>query len=340
MLVRSHDNCSRLQSYLPKILGQEYGTFEVLVVVEQDTDGTCGMLETLELAHKNLRHITLPKETRMITSEQMAYSLGMRAARYEWVLLTYADCFPVSDRWLAAMAQWCQDDTDVVGGMVNYENDHTGSEVPFMRVWRLMSSFSLSRWTGYLYRTDTCNVVVRRSTFLNGEALREFVVVRSGAMELWANKQKRTAVARDPEALVLQRMQGGDRWYEAMTQQWMYNRRLMKNRWLYRMLFAWEAMVGMLALVLLAAAEVAVMVFGEKYLPTVGNRWAMYFIPLLIYIIYAIVSVSRFNKQARRYGDMKFTFSAWWYRLIFPCKWLFRWLRFVTTNSRVFKPVV
>mgnify|MGYP004443404917 FL=1 len=340
MLVRSHDNCSRLQSYLPKILGQEYGTFEVLVVVEQDTDGTCGMLETLELAHKNLRHITLPKDTRMITSEQMAYSLGMRAARYEWVLLTYADCFPVSDRWLAAMAQWCQDDTDVVGGMVNYENDHTGSEVPFMRVWRLLCSYRLSRWTGYLYRIDTCNVAVKRSTFLGGEALSGFVNVRSGAMELWANKQKRTAVAKTPEALVLQRMPSGDNWYDGMEQQWKYNRRLLKNKCLYRTLFVWEALSGTLAVVLLVVAEAAVMICGEKYLPTVGNRWTMYVLPLLIYIIYAIVSVSRFNSKVRQYGDIEFTFSAWWYRLLFPYKWLVGWLSFAKTSRRVFRPNV
>ena len=110
-----------LRNYLPRILKQDYPEFEVVVVNDSSTDDSEQVLMELAVQHSQLRHTSIPADERLKRGKKLALTIGLKAARYEHVVLTDADCYPVSDLWLKRMASNFSDAHKIVLGYGGYE---------------------------------------------------------------------------------------------------------------------------------------------------------------------------------------------------------------------------
>ncbi len=97
--------CAKNEEYnlsknLPKILNQDYTTFEVIVVDDASDDNTVEILKKLEKKYTNLRHTSVPKSNRLKNGKKFAQTLGIKSAKNEYLVFTDADCYSVSNQWL------------------------------------------------------------------------------------------------------------------------------------------------------------------------------------------------------------------------------------------------
>ncbi|MBR1733488.1 MAG: glycosyltransferase [Alloprevotella sp.] len=127
VVIPTADQGAQLAENLPDIFAQEYPDFEVIVADEGSTDDTPEVLEALRQQYDNLRTTSVPATSRYIDRRKLAIALGIRAAHAPWVVLTRADCAPVSRQWLATLARNFTDGTDLVQGYANYADNHTAT---------------------------------------------------------------------------------------------------------------------------------------------------------------------------------------------------------------------
>ncbi len=92
VIVYAQNDAENLVKYLPKILNQAYPEFEVIVVNDDSTDDSKDILSVLETQYKNLYHTYVPEGSRNLSHKKLALTLGIKAARYDIVVFTNANC--------------------------------------------------------------------------------------------------------------------------------------------------------------------------------------------------------------------------------------------------------
>jgi len=116
VIICAKNEAENLEQFLPSVLEQEYPEFEVIVVNDGSTDESSDLLEKLQKHYPNLYHTFLPMDAKYMSRKKMCLTVGIKAARFEHLLLIDADCKPASKHWIANMMQNFSDKTDIVLG--------------------------------------------------------------------------------------------------------------------------------------------------------------------------------------------------------------------------------
>lgn len=154
VLVVSQEQAVALERALPSILEQDYPNYEVVVVDAASTDATTDAIKRLKARYDHLRVTFVPVNSQIRDIQSFALTLGVRAARTDWVLVTAPGCEPGGDDWVKRMARHISDDVDLIVGTsegedaLNYcmrkakfiENDYSLNN--FQRVCRTVHEWS------------------------------------------------------------------------------------------------------------------------------------------------------------------------------------------------------
>lgn len=117
VIVYARDEARSLQRLLPSLLSQEYPSdTEVIVVNDGGDEDVTTVVNRLAAEHKNLYLTFVPPEARNLSRKKLALSLGIKAAKKDFVVLTCANCRVPSPRWLAAMCRHFAQGKEVVIG--------------------------------------------------------------------------------------------------------------------------------------------------------------------------------------------------------------------------------
>ncbi|MFC4143012.1 glycosyltransferase [Pedobacter mendelii] len=120
VIICARNEINNLEKYLPSILNQHYPEFEVIVVNDRSWDGTEEFLEELEKKHLNLKIVKVLDNDKFIAGKKFAVTMGIKAAKYDWLVFTDADCSPESENWLKYMQQPSDDNIEIVLGYSPY----------------------------------------------------------------------------------------------------------------------------------------------------------------------------------------------------------------------------
>src|SRR5690606_4083744 len=105
VIICARNEEQNLRENLPKILGQDYRQFEVILVNDFSEDETKWLLKELCTQYSRLKVVEIAEHVRLKHGKKFAVTLGIKAAQYEHLIFTDADCVPQSDRWLQHMAR-------------------------------------------------------------------------------------------------------------------------------------------------------------------------------------------------------------------------------------------
>ncbi|MBL4716676.1 MAG: hypothetical protein COC01_00935 [Bacteroidetes bacterium] len=94
-----------LKNNLSAVLEQDYHDFEVVVVNDASEDNSAEILAKLQLKHPHLNIIEITSADKLGEGKKHALEKAIRAAKHNIVLLTDADCKPVSNNWIKMMAR-------------------------------------------------------------------------------------------------------------------------------------------------------------------------------------------------------------------------------------------
>lgn len=103
VILCAHNEAQNLSRYLQALLTQDYPTYEVIVVDDGSQDETRNVIEGYLCRDKRLHLTFVPYGARVRSTKKLALTLAAKAAQYEYLLLTDADCVPESKDWIHEM---------------------------------------------------------------------------------------------------------------------------------------------------------------------------------------------------------------------------------------------
>jgi len=207
IIICARNEEENLKKYLPIILEQDYPNFEVVVVNDCSTDESAYILALLKQKYKHLYVTTIEKDKKFTHGKKLALTVGIKAAKNNWLLLTDADCYPKTKQWLAVMQKNFQPKTEIVLAYSGYEN-HSGFlnkiirfDAFFIGVQYL--SFALA---GVPYMGVGRNLAYKKELYLKNKGFATHAHLLSGDDDLFVNQhatKKNTTIEISPESHVL-----------------------------------------------------------------------------------------------------------------------------------------
>ena len=144
IVITAKNDAHLLIKTLPEFLNQDYPQFEVVVVSDNSNDETSQLVLDFQNRFPNLRLVHLESSVTNIKGKKFPLSLGIKAAHYEHVLLTDADCLPASNQWVKLMARHFNDTTKIVLGFskIHRKIGFTNTLIRFDRLHQAIQYFS------------------------------------------------------------------------------------------------------------------------------------------------------------------------------------------------------
>lgn len=106
VILTTCDDARKIEENLPVFLEQEYEPgYQVIIVDMSSTDDTADVLKSLKADHKNLYTTFLPKYQFQPNRRKMALTIGVKAAKQQWIVFADISTPPPSGQWIAELAE-------------------------------------------------------------------------------------------------------------------------------------------------------------------------------------------------------------------------------------------
>ena len=217
VLITAHDNLPELERNLPMFLRQQYPVDYQVIVVCQSTDGeTQDYLKRMAAENKHLYYTYIPESSRYMSRKKLQITLGVKAAKYEWIILTEPTCRPENDKWLKTMARNCKEPNHLVLGYVAFEEETEGVR----RFESIRKAYYLLRRAqcSYGYRSHMPNVAFRKSDFMQEQGYQGNLEFVRGEYDFLVNKYApygETVVELDCDAWLTHDAPSSKSWHNA-----------------------------------------------------------------------------------------------------------------------------
>lgn len=213
IVITPHENARELDENLPLFLNQDYPSeFKVIVVAwKSDSDDEDVIKRYSKDPHLYTTYI--PDSSRYMSRKKLAITIGVKAAKTEWIVMTDITSRPDTNQWLRTIAGKCTEGNNLVIGYTRYE-----AETPeYRRFERLVEDFYLMRETskGKTYRCDSKCLAFRKSEFNKREGFRGNLKYLRGEYDFMANKYARpmtAALVTDPNAWMTEEEPTNKQW--------------------------------------------------------------------------------------------------------------------------------
>ncbi len=309
VVICARNEYRNLKKNLPIILEQDYSEFQVVVINDCSGDESEDYLMELQKKYPHLYYSSIKEDPVFKHGKKLAVTMGIKAAKYDHLLFTDADCTPVSDQWIKSMASnFTETKTMVLGtyrlkrekGMLNhmqqYENLH--SKILYL-------GYALRKRP---YMGVGGNLAYERKMFFENKGFAGHYHIPSGDDDLFVNSvanATNTAIEYSVESQV--ETEGKTEWYKYFTQK----RRHMGASTHYkrnhkRLLFFDTLTMGLF--------------FVFSVVSLILN-----ILPLLVaslIFVRILVAGIIINKCAKKLGHERFYISYLWYDLLLPAIYL------------------
>ncbi|MGB4776120.1 MAG: glycosyltransferase [Daejeonella sp.] len=189
VIVCARNEENNLIKNLPAILNQEYPDFEVVVVNDCSMDDSEHLLRELESQYKNLKVVNIYEHERFKHGKKFAVTLGIKAAKHEFLLFTDADCQPNSYQWLRIMQANFTGEAEIVLGYSPYErlSGFINKLIRFETFLTALNYFSFAL-AGKPYMGVGRNMAYTKSLFFKGKGFASHMHLASGDDDLFVNQ--------------------------------------------------------------------------------------------------------------------------------------------------------
>lgn len=194
VVVYAKADGENLRTLLPQILEQDYpAQMEVIVVNDASIDNTETIVSELELRYSNLYMTFTPDQSRSLSRRKLSLTLGIKAARYDVVLLTCGNCRVESNQWMRAMMRHIVAGKEVVLGYAEPwgddepDNDRRKRRRAFDTLWQSVRWIS-SAICGHPIMGTGYNLAYLRRLFFQHKGFSQTLHLTYGDDDLFVNE--------------------------------------------------------------------------------------------------------------------------------------------------------
>ena len=188
VIICARNEAENLKKFLPLVLEQDYPDYEVIVVNDCSEDNTYDVLGNYLPLYPHLKISTVNRDPRFTHNKKFAQFIGIKAATYDTLLFTDADCYPESKNWIRNMTCHFNEKTEIVLGYGGYLNKKglLNKYIRFDTVMIAMNYLGMAI-RGVPYMGVGRNLAYSKELFFRNKGFGKFNHLMSGDDDLFVN---------------------------------------------------------------------------------------------------------------------------------------------------------
>jgi len=190
VIICAKNEAENLNSFLPLIIDQEYPEFEVVLINDASNDNTLDVIEHFSKLHSNIKIVNVKSNEAFWGNKKYALTLGIKAAKNDYLLFTDADCKPASNHWLKEMSANFSNKKSIIlgyGAYIKNKNSLLNKLIRFETFITAINYFSFAK-SGVPYMGVGRNLAYTKKAFFDANGFINHIKIRSGDDDLFVNQ--------------------------------------------------------------------------------------------------------------------------------------------------------
>ena len=190
-IICAKNEAENLVYNLPFFLKQKYKNFEIVLINDCSLDNTLSIMEEFKKNSSiHIKIVDVEANEQFWGSKKYALTLGIKAATYEHLLFSDADCRPNSENWITEMTSNFSDNHQIILGYGAYKkikNSFLNKLIRFETLLTAIQYFSFLK-IGIPYMGVGRNLAYTKSTFFSVNGFAKHIKIKSGDDDLFINQ--------------------------------------------------------------------------------------------------------------------------------------------------------
>lgn len=190
IIICAKNEAENLKTFIPLILNQEYPLFEIVLINDASHDNTLEVMETFAFKSDRVKVVNVENNEAFWGNKKYALTLGIKASKYDFLLLTDADCKPTSKHWIKEMSSHFSNTKTIVLGYGAYskiKHSILNKLIRFETLLTAIQYFSFAK-VGLPYMGVGRNLAYRKDAFYKANGFMNHMNIRSGDDDLFINQ--------------------------------------------------------------------------------------------------------------------------------------------------------
>lgn len=205
VIVCAKNEAENVTKFVPLLAEQNYPDYEIVLIDDASIDDTLELFEAFEEQYSNIKLVKVENNEAFWGNKKFALTLGIKAAKYEYLLFTDADCYPKTTEWIKEMSAHFTKEKTIVLGYGAYERIKGSFLNKIIRFETLLTATQYFSWAklGKPYMGVGRNMAYKREEFFKTNGFIEHMKIRSGDDDLFINQAsnaKNTTICYTPES--------------------------------------------------------------------------------------------------------------------------------------------
>lgn len=190
VIVCAKNEEENVKQFIPILAEQHYPDFEIVLIDDASSDETLEVFEAFEKQYSNVKLVKVENNEAFWGNKKFALTLGIKAAKNEYLLFTDADCYPTSQDWIKKMSSNFTQEKTIVLGYGAYEKIKGSFLNKIIRFETLMTAVQYFGWakSGKPYMGVGRNMAYKREEFFKTNGFIDHMKIRSGDDDLFINQ--------------------------------------------------------------------------------------------------------------------------------------------------------
>ena len=199
IIVCAKNEEENIKKYFQSLVTQNYPDYEIVLIDDASSDETLELFEAYEKQYANVKLVKVQNNEAFWGNKKFALTLGIKAAKNEYLVFTDADCYPASNDWLLQISTQFTKEKTIVLGYGAYEKVKNSFLNKIIRFETMLTATQYFSWAkiGKPYMGVGRNLAYKKEEFFNVRGFMDHMKIRSGDDDLFINQaanKKNTAI--------------------------------------------------------------------------------------------------------------------------------------------------
>ncbi|OYQ31927.1 glycosyl transferase family 2 [Flavobacterium cyanobacteriorum] len=190
VIVCAKNEAEKVREFVPLLATQDYPDYEIVLIDDASSDETLDIFEAFEKQYSNIRLVKVENNEAFWGNKKFALTLGIKAARKEYLLFTDADCYPADKYWIASMSSQFTMSKTIILGYGAYERVKNSFLNKIIRFDNMLTATQYFSWAkaGMPFMGEGRNMAYKREEFFKVNGYIDHMNIRSGEDSLFINR--------------------------------------------------------------------------------------------------------------------------------------------------------
>ncbi|WP_298554991.1 glycosyltransferase [uncultured Algibacter sp.] len=190
VIICAKNEAKNLKAFLSSIIDQDYPDFEIVLINDSSNDSTLDVIHHFSKLHDNIKVVDVKGIEAFWGNKKYALTLGIKAAKNDFLLFTDADCKPASKYWLKEMSSHFSNKKSIILGYGSYSKIKKSLLNKLIRFETLITAVNYFSFTkfGLPYMGVGRNLAYTKKEFFDANGFINHIKIRSGDDDLFINQ--------------------------------------------------------------------------------------------------------------------------------------------------------